>query len=148
MSRGRKVALLVCAAVLLTAVTAPATPVCISISGLTYRLDIGQAGDALIVNGVRYSPIANLPITGSGFITSDGSSVIGFTEHFDYASGAWFYPQGTTILRAIGSSLTFDRTYFGALFAPLSTASGTFTIVTCPATTDLQGPGGPDPNAK
>lgn len=102
--------------------------------GVVYQIRFGAAGDDLAVGGVRISPTAhNVPITGSAYANSAGTVVIGVTEQFDYGSGAWSEPVGTTVFRISGTTVTFDSTYSGATTTPIN-VTGTGAVVTCPAT--------------
>jgi hypothetical protein len=150
--RVKSIAFFVCALIMLSASASMAavtvSTLCVKPSSdQTYRLDVGIAGDAIIVNGVRYST-PNVPIAGSAFIKTDGTVVISFTSHFNWGSGSWVNPLGTATLTIGpgGGSLNYDITYFGATTTPYN-YMGTFTVVTCPSSTEAA-PSSDDPNLK
>ncbi len=95
-----------------------------------------------------------VPVSGSGYVASDGTAVIGLTESYDFGSGAWVNPTGDTVIKfpAASTTGTYDTTYLGATNPPNS-FTGTATIVPCPSKTflspsDADAPQTVNPNAR
>lgn len=125
-----------------TAGTALAAPLCIQ-ADVKYELDIGSAGDALVINGKR-SGAAVTSISGTGFASADRSVFIGFNAHFDFGSGTWLHPAGTGVLKVSPTgALTYDITYHGN-GTPIN-GKGTFTVIACPVA-PAGAEAGSDPN--
>lgn len=114
--------------------TALAAPLCIQTSnGVKFSLGIGTAGDAIIVNGFRADPgsaVPRTPLEGTGFVNPAGAVILGWTENYQWGTGAWVCPIGDTVIKAAGSSLTYDTTYLGATNCP-NNSTGTFTVISC-----------------
>ena len=128
--------------------TALATPLCISAAGdVQYELDIGVAGDAVIVNGKRFGT-AVTTLSGTGFSSPDGSITIGFNTHFDWGSSdRWVHPASTAVLKVSPTGVsTYDITYHGNSATPPHNTHGTFTIVVCPVSALAGAGAGSDPN--
>ena len=103
-----------------TARTASAAPLCIStLNDGRYLLTIGQAGDAIVVNGIKNSNPQKTPFTGTAFVLPDGTVVLGFTVNFDLSGtitgGSWLHPTESVVFKIAPTTgfITFDATYHG-----------------------------------
>ena len=126
---------------------AAAADVCIQGAEL-YRLSIGTAtpvaGTPIVVTGT----ILGTDIHVSGALNVSGSNVrFRFMEMFDWGSGFWINPVGTTVLTLNSStgSMTYDTTFHGNGDPP-STFTGPASFIACPASAAASS--GTHPNAK
>jgi len=119
-------------------------------NGVAYQLQVGTgtplAGTPIVISGTRVISTIRTPVVGS-LTSTPPKVVIGLTEMFDFGSGLFTHPQGTTVITFPGtpqSQNVYDTTFHGN-GAPHNVMGGV-TIVACPlATTESSDP---DPNAK
>jgi len=129
---------------MVTAKNALAAPLCIQ-ADVKYELDIGTAGDAVIINGKR-SGAAVTTFSGTGFALN-GTVTIGFNSHFDFGSGTWVHPSGTALLKVSpAGAMTYDVTYHGNGGAAPINVKGNFTIIPCPVAAPPSAEPSSDPN--
>lgn len=110
-------------------------------AALTYRISYDQNSKTYDIHGVRFSS-NNVPIAGGAFIDGNGDIIIGFSELFDWGTGGWIHPVGTTYINYTQG--TYDTTYHGA-GTPIN-ITGVASVIPCPPYPPLAADG--DPNAK
>ena len=119
-------------------------------NGVSYQLQIGKgaplAGTPIVVTGTRVISTIRTPIVGS-LTSTPPKVVIGLTEMFNFGSGQFTHPQGTTIMTFPGTPggfNTYDTTFHGN-GAPHN-VMGFVTVVACPVSDTASSE--PDPNGK
>jgi hypothetical protein len=105
-------------------------------NGVGYQLQIGRAtpisGTPIVVTGTRVIATLRTTVVGS-FISMSPKVVIGLTEMFEFGSGSFTHPQGTTVITfpgTPGAFNTYDTTFHGN-GAPHN-VKGFVTVVACP----------------
>jgi len=119
-------------------------------NGVSYQLQVGTgapvAGTPVVVTGTRVISTIRTPIVGS-LTSTPPKVVIGLTEMFNFGSGQFTHPQGTTIMTFPGTPggfNTYDTTFHGN-GAPHN-VMGFVTVVACPVSETASSE--PDPNGK
>ena len=127
-------------------VRAAQADVCIH-GAVNYQLQIGtanpSAGTPIVISGTRVGA-ARTPV--SGALSVSGAVIrFGIDEQFDWGSGLWIHPDGTTVLsfNTSTSVFTFDTTFHGA--GTPNNVKGTATFIACPVAVT---PSSADPNNK
>jgi len=78
--------------------------------------------------GTRYGA-RETSITGGAFIQSGtGAIIIAIDEHFDFGSGTWLHPHGTTVIN--WKQKTYDTTYHG--YGTPINVTGSVSAYPCP----------------
>ena len=127
----------------------------IGAGGVKYQLQYGTAnpasGTPAVVTGKRVIAQFQAAVFGTLFVKNGTTLVIGLNEAFDFGSGAWTHPNGTTVFTfppAGGGVPMFDTTYHGN-GAPYN-VTGSLTVTSCPVATTASLPAGaagdPDTN--
>jgi hypothetical protein len=118
-------------------------------NGIRYQLQVGTAspgaGTPVVVTGTRVIATFRTPVMGSITVLTD-KLLVGLTEMFDFGSGSFTHPTGTTVLSfpiGIGSH-HYDTTFHGN-GAPHN-VNGGFSTIDCPLAdsvdTDARDPNG------
>src|SRR5262245_59370530 len=120
-------------------------------NGVAYQIQVGTgtplAGTPIVITGTRVISTIRTPIVGSMTVTSP-KVVFGLTEMFDFGSGQFTHPQGTTVVTFPGTPQALNRydTTFHGNGAPHN-VMGFVTIVACPLSTTIES-SDPDPNGR
>ncbi len=119
-------------------------------NGVGYQLQIGtanpSAGTPFVIGGTRVISTIRTPVSGSLIVTG-GNVVIGLYEPFNFGSGLFTHPMGTTIITipSTGTGFwTYDTTFHGN-GAPHN-VMGFVSAATCPLS--VEGTAQKDPNGK
>ena len=120
-------------------------------NGIGYQLQFGTAtpvaGTPRVISGTRVISTIRTPVVGS-FISTPPKVVIGLTEMFNFGSGQFSHPEGTTVITfpgTPGAFNTYDTTFHGN--GALHNVTGFVTIVACPLAASDESSLSPDPNA-
>ena len=105
-----------------------AAELCIS-GAMTYRLSYAQDSNTYDIHGVRFSN-TNVPVAGAAFVDGNGDIIIGFSELFDWGSGSWQHPHGTTYINFTQG--TYDTTYHGNSAVAPNNVTGPASVIPCP----------------
>lgn len=125
----------------------------IGAGGVKYQLQWGTAnpgsGTPRVVTGTRVIATFQTPVFGTLVVTSS-AAVIGLNEPYDFGSGAWLHPNGTTVFTfpLAGGQPTYDTTYHGNGDPHNVTGglTGTACPVSSPASAAPQAGDNPDAN--
>jgi hypothetical protein len=132
----------------ISARAAHADDVCVQ-GAVKYQLQIGTvnpaSGTPIVVTGIR-AGADSTPVAGSLIVVGNLVKV-GFEESFDFGTGVWVHPNGTTVLtyNQTTGAFTYDTTYHGS-GAP-SNVKGAASFLACPVTPPAALDAG-DPNRK
>ena len=120
-------------------------------NGINYRLQIGTAnpaaGTPIVITGTRTISTIQTPVFGA-LISTTAATLIGLTEVFNFGSGLFTHPNGTTVISLLKVAPfvnRYDTTFHGN--GALHNVMGLISVVNCPAAEPLAS-SAKDPNGK
>jgi hypothetical protein len=120
-------------------------------NGINYRLQVGTgnpaAGTPIVISGTRTISTFQTPVFGT-LISTSAATLIGLTEVFNFGSGSFTHPNGTTVMSfpKVAPFLNRYDTTFHGNGAPHN-VMGFVSQVACPASEPVAS-SAKDPNGK
>ena len=121
-------------------------------NGINYRLQVGTgnpaAGVPIVIGGTRTISTIQTPVFGT-LISTSTHTLIGLTETFDFGSGRFTHPNGTTVIsfpKTPPNINRYDTTFHGN--GALHNVMGLISIVSCPASEPVASSSAKDPNGR